>query len=448
MRALLCILALLAHGCAGSMYAISNNEYPYVTLVDHSVSVQWHRKSLSLSMAQMQAIRVNNRGVHFIPAGTFQLALDGGSWMSAPCTRTRRGLCGVVLPAAQTRESGASPSIIFPVQGFSVVSSPLPGDLRTEDDGEALLWNVPQCPESTTRRTTPLRVEGTAPARYDVSLCNIIGGGGDIVFLPGAEMVYSRNSPVGFQVYVVIAVLTVYLSVILAHNLEVTLGTQSTVNSVWLTQIAIVALVLTLLFAEGSTDVLGSFVSVEVGPSPVRTPALSQCPPELTPACRAQDTLAFMFIVLYTAYYSSRAVCCSWTDRGVQPGRVNPANPANPVNPILAVLALAAMRVHMTMDNTYSVVISILVVARLINKISCAHCIASWAAVDTLMDATLVSVMIYTGVVPQNGGDPILVALYTLQGAAACLFINHVMIRFERHAEAQPPHVGKADKGM
>lgn len=155
-----------------------------------------------------------------------------------------------------------------------------------------------------------------------------------------------------------------------------------------------------------------------------------------------------MFIVLYTAYYSSRAICCSWMDRGAKPGRVNSANPANPVNPILAVLALAAMRVHMTMDNTYSVVISILVVARLINKISCAHCIASWAAVDTLMDATLVSVMIYTGVVPQNGGDPTLVALYTLQGAAACLFINHVMIRFERHAEVQPPHEGKADKGM
>jgi hypothetical protein len=54
----------------------------------------------------------------------------------------------------------------------------------------------------------------------DISLCDILGTGSDYLFLPYEETLFVRMQPTSMLVLVVISVLTVYMTVILAHNLE------------------------------------------------------------------------------------------------------------------------------------------------------------------------------------------------------------------------------------
>jgi hypothetical protein len=147
------------------------------------------------------------------------------------------------------------------------------------------------------------------------------------------------------------------------------------------------------------------------------------------------------------------------------------------VNPVLAVLTLVSMRIHCTMDNTYTVVTTFLVATRLLNKLSTAcgvvgrrpeRCqgprvpvgdvcdilggvvgrrperrqgarVPVGAVCDILVDSVLVSVLIYTGVIPYHCREPVVVTLYVLQGLYAAMCMNKVMVLFEQGRLGSPP---------
>jgi hypothetical protein len=54
----------------------------------------------------------------------------------------------------------------------------------------------------------------------DISLCDILGTGSDYLFLPYEDTLYVLTHPTSMPILIVISVLTVYMTVILAHNLE------------------------------------------------------------------------------------------------------------------------------------------------------------------------------------------------------------------------------------
>jgi hypothetical protein len=60
-----------------------------------------------------------------------------------------------------------------------------------------------------------------------LSLCDVLGGGSDYLFLPYDKTLYVLMQPTSILVLIAISVLTVYMTIILAHNLEFTLQEQS-----------------------------------------------------------------------------------------------------------------------------------------------------------------------------------------------------------------------------
>ena len=72
-----------------SFLPISDAFYPYVGLQDCTKPITWNTKLYSLAMAQSEAIRINSRGVQFIPPVSSQLIFKeaigtGSSLVSVP----------------------------------------------------------------------------------------------------------------------------------------------------------------------------------------------------------------------------------------------------------------------------------------------------------------------------------------------------------------------------
>lgn len=58
----------------------------------------------------------------------------------------------------------------------------------------------------------------------DVSLCNILGAGGDYIFLPFESKLFFISDPISFQMLGILSIGTMFMAIVLAHNLEYTLG--------------------------------------------------------------------------------------------------------------------------------------------------------------------------------------------------------------------------------
>lgn len=138
-------------------------------------------------------------------------------------------------------------SVFFPRAGETVVSV---GFEAGADGGGALMKRVPGCQESRTRRVTV--VDGGGRGRQDVSLCNVISGGLDVVYLPAAGVVVVGRVGMSLWVMVGLAVLAVWMAVILAHNLEYVLKGTQVAGSLSTTELTLVLVVLLCAFGEVS----------------------------------------------------------------------------------------------------------------------------------------------------------------------------------------------------
>ena len=56
----------------------------------------------------------------------------------------------------------------------------------------------------------------------------------------------------------------------------------------------------------------------------------------------------------------------------------------------------------------------------------------AWMCIDIVLDSAILSVLMYTGIIPQLNHDPYIVALYVLQGGFAAIALNRVMLAFEK----------------
>jgi hypothetical protein len=250
----------------------------------------------------------------------------------------------------------------------------------------------------------------------DVSLCNVVGAGGDFVFMPHRGVVYAMMKPIPFQMFASINILTILMVVTLARNLEVSLGESSESASMWLTMCMMVALLFLVLFANGSGDALAPYITLE-------------------------DRFAFVVVVAYVCYYVLRmaidlAVAYIRSYRTGKP--LDLGNPS-PINPVIGTLILVAMRLHSTLDNPYSTVGAFLLSTRLLHKLSDAEGMLRMS-MDVLIDASLLSIVVYAGVVPQNDRNPTIAGLFLLQGLFAATTLNRVVIGF-REQTAVPVKV-------
>lgn len=123
--------------------------------------------------------------------------------------------------------AGSLRTRVFPNQGEDV--------FVTQGASAFPLINIlmKECPESNTGRTSVLGKasynNNTQAAggiiQWDISVCNVIGAGGDYVWMPYTSQLFVLLQPISFQMLTVISILTMLMTIVLAHNLEFTLGT-------------------------------------------------------------------------------------------------------------------------------------------------------------------------------------------------------------------------------
>lgn len=390
-----------------ALYSLSDASYPYLSLVQPQMPVVWHEKTFSLAVSMSKAVRINSRGIQFISPGGVTLTIhDSSNWFSARCVQTTGALCTL----EEITNSSFFPSVGYAVKG----PNPLYSDLFE--------YLIPKCTESTTGRVIPFINKG--PSSEDMSLCNVIGGGADVVFVPGHQKIYVAQSKITFYPLMIIGLLTVFLSIVLAHNMEYLLGTEFHKPNTILTEIAILLLAIVVIAADNQGDPLGLFISME-------------------------DRFAFIMLLVYTLYYLIRSLQEYWCHEM-----------HSPVNQILAILALAAMRVHSTLDNIYTVVSAFMIATRLINKIFMmsfqsfqggitvnidpkgkTNNRSVFGAIDILVDSLILAILLYVGVVPHNQVEPIIVSMYILQGFFVSIYLNQIIMS----VLSDTPHKGRGE---
>jgi hypothetical protein len=82
------------------------------------------------------------------------------------------------------------------------------------------------CPEPATGRTAippidPMRSSQYPTPFHDVSLCNLMGMGGDYLYIPFVNKVYVLGDPMGVPATIVLGVLIIWMMVVMGHNLQV-----------------------------------------------------------------------------------------------------------------------------------------------------------------------------------------------------------------------------------
>lgn len=498
----------------GELLAIGDQGYPHIYLMQPPAAVQWHEKVFALKIASAQAVRINSRGIRFISAGYSSLVLThdgnedtrdeeqdnygrsrrkaiissitheyagegkgGGEWRSIHCEGARDSLCHIVDSAETDKGQQVITGRAFPNAGQ--VAYVGHGLSRSYSVLENL--GIGRCPESSTGRTAGVVGGGIANAssvQWDITICNVLGGGGDFVYVPDEQRLYALGDPISFQMFAAISVLTILMAIILAHNLEYSLGTTKYKPTAAGSLFGMISLLMCVTFATGKSNFLLPYVTVE-------------------------DRLAFVTLFAYVGYYSIRIATetmhvhvwwyvkrmglwvyglfsrCADNNNGSgeNNGRDEERNIAggavkkrrmhllrvlspdshvitgSPVNPVLATLCIVALRLFSTLDNPYTTALVFLIATRLLHKITkylddsaCVQCnagdrrcrlhasVGAWGCMDILFDCFIVSMLIYAGVVPQNNNDPSTSSLFILQGIFAAATLNRIITVYENNA--------------
>jgi hypothetical protein len=123
-----------------------------------------------------------------------------------------------------------------------------------------------ECSEASTGRVVSTDAK-------DISLCDILGTGSDYLFLPYEQTLYVLMKPTPIVILMAISILTVYMTVILAHNLEDTVQESKDVHSesntlqrrqIGITSLlSMITLIFLSLFSNGRADIWERLVTIE-----------------------------------------------------------------------------------------------------------------------------------------------------------------------------------------
>jgi hypothetical protein len=214
----------------------------------------------------------------------------------------------------------------------------------------------------------------------------VLGTGNDYLFVPTDERLYVLMQPTSVIVLIAISILTVYMTVILAHNLETTVRAVDTSPHVSGINVPIcmTALLVLSLFSDGHWNTFDRFVTME-------------------------DECALVVLVIYNVYHVSQMVLRIALDQS--------STQKNTINSILGTMALVSLCYYHTMDNPYSIIITIIMASRLVYKLNSSlqeeHVVY---ADDVVGDSVMISILAYTGIIPQFNYDPVVLGLYGFQG--------------------------------
>ena len=278
----------------------------------------------------------------------------------------------------------------------------------------ARMLGTSHCPEASTGRLAIApQLSSDVVQQHDISLCNLLGLGNDYVYVPVSNRLFVLANPVGNGILVLMSIFVVYLMVVIGHNIQVVLGVSSSSsssssqqqqkskisttkttqeendnkqkkkmmlakkkrsNAQW-TVASMIALLLLACFCTGTSNVLGTFVTV-------------------------QDQAVFIATLVHVSYYCLRVEINVYFGDGRR---------SNPVNPMLASILAAVQRIYGSIENPYSQTILFIMLAWVLHKMSMLGMRVSeqnhqpsqilwWRSMDIFADCILISVMLYAGV--------------------------------------------------
>jgi hypothetical protein len=426
------LLASCSSMCLAEIFGISDHSYPHVLITDPiQAPVVWHKKAFGFRLLNSAAVRINARGIWFIPSSHTMLtgmldnsdeaipmevhaqklvmkdvmggggvhlsdlkrkrdAADASKWRYIHCSWARDSLCHL-LGNSQTRFLPNFPGQVYVSQ--SEEQAPL-----------ELFWMMKACPETATARFL-------APQRHggDISLCNIVGVGADYVYIPSKKMLYVLLDPLNNVSLVFMSIFIIYLMIIMGHNLQVVLGAsapEKKAKGQW-TGLCLLALVgVTCLSSSSVHTCISIYVTWE-------------------------DRIVFFALLAHILYYCARIEIGAWVQNGKR---------ANPVNPMLAGIYLAVQRVYGSVENPYSEVLFFVMLTWALHKVSML-CYRSrqrpnntlytkervWRSLDCIMDGILLSLLLYAGAVGQMQMESTTASAALLQGMLAAMTLNKAL---------------------
>lgn len=444
----LILLSMMVPLSPAEMFGISDKSYPHVFLTDPvQAPIVWHQKAIGFRLFHSAAVRINSRGIRFIasenslilgmlentdsqPPGVTTAtsmnqmmllhhktnlqneyeaaqqkdAMHASRWRRIRCEASRDSLCAMKSSFADSSmvEGRFLPN--FPMAVFSSTMRPPKDVCRMLS---AMQEDALFCPEVSAGRTL-----GIETPNVDISLCNIMGVGADYLYVPSRNTLYVLLDPLNNISLFVVSVLVVYLMVVMGHNLQVVLGASETSasnkNSAghWTVGAMLLIVVMSCCLMTSSHSMLNVYVTYE-------------------------DSVAFVSLLVLVLYNCARVEADIWFGSGRR---------SNPVNPMLASIWLAVQRVYGSAENPYSVVLYFIMFTWSVHKASVlVHRMQFavgespnswlwWRSLDLLVDFSVLSLLLFAGVIGQMQMETCNAALYVLQGLLAAMTLNRAVM--------------------
>lgn len=282
------ILAILA-GSARCQLSPIEDARPLIASGGRTIS--WWEGGPALLASSSSMIRLNSRGIYNHGSAVAVRSLQEIGWYSKPCNLSAWALCatevGSILPASPPWMSDA-PRLLPPG------------------------WSSLQCSDSSAKVLTGL-------GAYDISACDIIDEGLDVVYSRGN--VYIRNSALDPVVYWILVVLGIVLVRSLSYNIQSMWMREAGFKTQWPAVASVVA-----VFAIALRD-QDSFYVTE------------------------SDKDFFWLSVIYVALYLAFHMAC-WYTRAKASGTMEFQWPV--YNMIIGALQLAVLRLYLSAYTPYS----------------------------------------------------------------------------------------------
>lgn len=370
------VLACVAHG---ELLPIVDDSYPYVKFSNaKSLNVHWQHGYVAQRLASSRAVRVNGRGVKFISGRHSQLRLDPLVWKSVRCVHDPDALCRIEF-------QGAVVSKVFPSWPSEVFSMMDTG--QTSDYVRQLLPG--HCPETKSGRIV-------SDDTRDVSLCDIIGANGDFVYDIKEEILYISDAQMAPGIVVLTSLGTIYAAILLSKNLDLVLRTEQKDerSPLWsnLTPIPLGAILGFIILPEAfaGTSFLAALVTRE-------------------------DQMLFMVLLLFSAariipsllYGLYQVVAlgkglAKWESMYI-------------VNPLICILILISVEFYCTADNPYTLALTSVFAIRWTMKVHNMEWSQKRECVQLLVDAVILSSLLYYSIAVFYDHNLSHVALFALQ---------------------------------
>jgi len=389
------LLLTLAFQVHGELWSISTVPPPYLSLLDPPGHfIHWNNGFVAQKLATSQAVRLNERGIQFIPLSYTTVPIVN-EWAEFNCDLSPKCMC-------ELKDTRNVTSRVFPGEDqevFSLIGNM--ADFETKDIQELLRG---KCQESKTGRIT-------SDDSRDISLCDITSGKVDIVFFPWKHKMYISSFQIPVLTIVIVSIVTIYVATILAKNVDRLINTSTRPLEQGLMKSSGLPMVASSGGEEDGS--LLSPIAIFVALMFTIFPDTQSSP--LHMFVTSTDRFAFLALIIYYILYN---IIHFFSQKAQY----------SPIAPMICILTLFSMRAFGTLDNPYISTLTAIFVARFVTKLY-DNCLFFEVISQHLIDSAILCVFLFIGILPQFDFMSENVLIYVIQCVVVGMTIANLIKR-------------------